>query len=272
MPRSTPNHREDSARSGLSTSAGAPWAAARHVLVLHAHPDDETIATGGTLAMLAATDIGLTLVTATRGERGEVVDGPLSALEGTAELGPYREGELARALRVLGVSDQRFLGSARARRDGLEPRVYRDSGMQWGPDGLAIADPTASADSFCLSSFDEAFDDLLEVAKDVEPDVVISYNSIGGYGHPDHVRCYELAVALASQTGARLLQVIPLDTAESHVPADGIPVYRNELGDWFETKREALRQHRTQLTVDGDDLVHSGGQRQAIGRTELFEG
>ena len=102
------------------------------MLFVHAHPDDETIVTGGTIALLAESGATVTVLTCTRGERGEVIPAPFKHLEGAGEqLAEFRAAELARALHVLGVTDHRFLGEDRARWGQAEPRRYTDSGMQW---------------------------------------------------------------------------------------------------------------------------------------------
>ncbi|GAA3595836.1 PIG-L family deacetylase [Klugiella xanthotipulae] len=234
----------------------SPLLEARRPLFIHAHPDDETITTGGTLATLVARGAEVTVLTLTRGERGEVVAGPLHHLEGTEQLGAYREGELAAAMRALGISDQRFLG--------FPGRVFRDSGMRWGPDGYAVADPSASADSLCLAPFDEVLDAARLVVAEVRPDALVSYDERGGYGHPDHVRAHEVAVRLAEEWAVPLYLIVPADAVRADVGAvDVDPVA-------WSRKVAALRCHATQVTVDGDDLVHSGGQRQAIDRVEWF--
>ena len=88
---------------------------AARVLFVHAHPDDETLASGGTLAALAAAGRDPVLVTLTRGEQGEVVPGPFASLQGTPGLARHRETELAAALAMLGVAAHAFLGTAPAR-------------------------------------------------------------------------------------------------------------------------------------------------------------
>src|SRR5690606_31265526 len=107
-----------------------------HVVFVHAHPDDETISTGGTIASLVEAGVGVTVVTCTRGERGEVIPPELQHLEGDGPaLAGVREGELAAAMAALGVTDHRYLGDSNARAAGLAPRRYADSGMVWGADG-----------------------------------------------------------------------------------------------------------------------------------------
>src|SRR5690554_3155725 len=105
------------------------------VLFVHAHPDDETITTGGTLAALAEAGREPLLVTLTRGERGEVMPGPLEALAGTHGLAVVRQNELKTALGMLGTERHLFLGVPPARAAGLAPTIYEDSGMRWGADG-----------------------------------------------------------------------------------------------------------------------------------------
>ena len=106
------------------------------VLFVHAHPDDETITTGATIATLVENGAAVTVLTLTRGERGEVIPVDLASLEGDLEaLAAVREAELAQALSHLGVRDHRFLGNPDARWAGRTARRYVDSGMRWGARG-----------------------------------------------------------------------------------------------------------------------------------------
>lgn len=129
--------------------------AARHVLVVHAHPDDESLATGGLIAELTRRGVTVSVLTATRGEQGEIVTGSLPS---GADLTAHREGEVARACAALGVTRHTFLGAGDAREAGRAPRRYTDSGMRWldegqtragpgpeaGPDALTLASPRRS--------------------------------------------------------------------------------------------------------------------------------
>ncbi|CAN5217361.1 PIG-L family deacetylase [soil metagenome] len=251
------------------------------VLLLHAHPDDETLATGGLMARLAADGYTVVLVTGTRGERGEVVPGPLKYLEGTPELAETRAGELAAALRELGVADSRFLGSTSdaeaahrdpgasgrsgaARATGLPARIYADSGMQWGPNGTAIASDDAPADALSLAPLGEVVSDILSVVDAIRPAVLVSYDENGGYGHPDHVRMHDAATATSRATGIPLYVVVPQSQPSRGGDLE-IP-----LGPYRHTTLRALAAHRTQLTVDGDDIVLSGGQRHTLAAFERF--
>ena len=124
------------------------------ILFVHAHPDDETSSTGATMAHYAQKGAEVYLITATRGELGEVTPPQLQHLEvgkpgctdnGEA-LGEYRVGELNGALEALGVHHHLFLGQEPATAKGV-PALYRDSGMAWGPNGKPIANPVSSDSS-----------------------------------------------------------------------------------------------------------------------------
>jgi len=225
------------------------------VLLVHAHPDDETISTGGLIAYLTSRGTRIGLVTATRGERGEVVAGPLSALVGSPALAEERERELERAARTLGVNEGFWLGEGPARTAGLPPRRYRDSGMEWIRPGLAGPAPDSDTDALALAPVAEVTADLLAVLQHVQPDLVISYDQTGGYGHPDHVRVHDAALA-----ASRTLTIPYAEVVET----------RDTAAEWFDlepyrdTVTAALRCHASQLSVDGEYIVHSGGQREPI--------
>jgi N-acetyl-1-D-myo-inositol-2-amino-2-deoxy-alpha-D-glucopyranoside deacetylase len=165
--------------------------ARRRLLLVHAHPDDETLTTGGTMARYAADpDTFVTLVTCTLGEQGEVIPPELALLAADAadQLGGYRIGELAAACAALGVSDHRFLGGTGR---------WRDSGMVLAGHGVraAIPDqlhPRALARRDVLA---DQVDALTAVLEEVAPQVVVTYAPDGGYGHPDHVRAHDVTAA-----------------------------------------------------------------------------
>jgi len=225
------------------------------VLFVHAHPDDETISTGALIAELVARGIRVALLTATRGERGEVVPGPLSALEGTIALSAERELELVRAARALGIADRFWLGLAPARRASLPSRHYLDSGMTWIRPGLAGPATDVEDEALVRAPFAEMTDDIRALIAYLRPSLVISYDHGGGYGHPDHVRVHEATLAAAQSTNTPFAEIVHDSDAAA---------------EWFELDQHrgtviaALRHHASQLTVDGRDLVHSGGQREAI--------
>ncbi|MGE3288011.1 MAG: N-acetyl-1-D-myo-inositol-2-amino-2-deoxy-alpha-D-glucopyranoside deacetylase [Pseudonocardia sp.] len=173
------------------TSATSGASAARRLLFVHAHPDDESLATGGTIARYAADPTtSVTLVTCTLGEEGEVIPPELSHLAaGQADqLGGYRIAELAAACVALGPVDQRFLGGAGR---------WRDSGMALAGHGVRAALPaTLHPRAFAAAgAFDAQVTALREILDEVRPQVVVSYDASGGYGHPDHVRAHDITAA-----------------------------------------------------------------------------
>jgi N-acetyl-1-D-myo-inositol-2-amino-2-deoxy-alpha-D-glucopyranoside deacetylase len=165
--------------------------ARRRLLLVHAHPDDETLTTGGTVARYAAEpDTSVTLVTCTLGEQGEVIPPELGQLAADAadQLGGYRIGELAAACAALGVTDHRFLGGAGR---------WRDSGMVLAGHGVRAATP-AQLHPRALAARDalaDQVDALTALLEQVAPQVVVTYAADGGYGHPDHVRAHDVTVA-----------------------------------------------------------------------------
>lgn len=204
------------------------------LLAVHAHPDDETLATGALLATWAAAGRPVTLVTATRGERGEVIGERLAHLEGDGPaLAAHREGELAAALRALGVGEHHFLdalvgGGAR----------YEDSGMAWVGAGQAGAAADVPPGAFVTVPLDEAAAALAAVLRERRPQVVVTYEPGGGYGHPDHVRTHEVtarAVELAAGPGA-----------------DGTPAHEVPVVLWAAAGVTALRRAQDALAALGD--------------------
>jgi len=170
------------------------------LVVVHAHPDDETLATGALLATWAAAGEAVTVVTCTRGERGEVIDTAahptgVGALEGDGPaLAAYRERELVGALDALGVSDHVFLDTVPLP-DDVAPVRYEDSGMAWVAPGIASHATEGAPDAaFVGVDLDEAARRLLAVLRERRPAVVATYDPQGGYGHPDHVRTHDVTV------------------------------------------------------------------------------
>lgn len=145
------------------------------LLCVHAHPDDESISTGGVLARYADEGIRTAVVTCTGGERGEVVGPGMDPDEIRPRLGQVREAELSRALGILAAGPPRFLG-------------YVDSGMM-GTDGN---DDEAS---FWRAPFDDAVGRMVAQIRALRPDVVVTYEAFGGYGHPDHIQSHRVACA-----------------------------------------------------------------------------
>jgi N-acetyl-1-D-myo-inositol-2-amino-2-deoxy-alpha-D-glucopyranoside deacetylase len=207
----------------------------RRLLFVHAHPDDESIGTGATMAKYAAQGAAVTLVTCTLGELGEIIPAELAHLAADRDdrLGEYRIGELDAACAALGVTDHRFLGGAGR---------WRDSGMI-GTAGNE--DPRC----FWRADLDEAAAALLAVIDEVRPQVMVSYDDNGGYGHPDHIqahrvtrRAFELAAAGEHPVAKLYATARP-----------GTPLATTEIGatEYLPAKLAAMRAHATQLTVEG---------------------
>jgi N-acetyl-1-D-myo-inositol-2-amino-2-deoxy-alpha-D-glucopyranoside deacetylase len=233
------------------------------VLFVHAHPDDETIATGGTIAALVARGAAVTVLTCTRGERGEVIPADLQyLLDSQDDLAAYRTRELAAALAILGVTDHRFLGDETARWVGRDARRYLDSGMAWGESGAEALD-TLHPDSLAAADFGEVSSDIAAVVTDVAPDVIVSYNEAGGYGHPDHIRA-----ALAARRAAEVYNV-PFYAIEPGESAAAVTLEVDVAGV-LDRKRDALRAHRTQVAVDGDVFALSNGIPHPLESVERF--
>jgi N-acetyl-1-D-myo-inositol-2-amino-2-deoxy-alpha-D-glucopyranoside deacetylase len=233
------------------------------VLFVHAHPDDETIVTGGTIAKLVDSGAAVTVLTCTRGERGEVIPPELKHLEGKrAELAEFRSGELAEAMRILGVADHRFLGSEGARWAKRPARRYLDSGMRWGEHG-ALPLPDLERESLCAADPEEVAADVAAVIADTAADAVVSYDETGGYGHPDHIRAH-----LASRQAAQAMGVpfFTIERPDSPRP-DTISV---DVTAQLERKTEALRAYPTQITVTADRYALSSGPDRPIAAVECF--
>lgn len=224
----------------------------RRLLLVHAHPDDESIFTGVTMAKYAAEGAGVTLVTCTRGELGEIVVDDLAHLTAD-ELGEQRAAELAEAMVILGVADHRFLGG------------YRDSGMQWAADGTATPPDVVDERAFWRADLAEAADALVAVIREVRPQVVVTYDSRGGYGHPDHIQAHRVAVRAAALAAvrahrpdlgpgwavARLCWCVDVPDADIVIAAP----------QWAEAKLAAMRAHRTQIA--GGSRFLAGGAEAA---------
>jgi N-acetyl-1-D-myo-inositol-2-amino-2-deoxy-alpha-D-glucopyranoside deacetylase len=239
----------------------------RTLLAVHAHPDDECLSTGGILARYAAEGARTVLVTCTDGAVGEISDPALATPENLVEV---RAGELDEAVRILGVSRLVKLG-------------YRDSGM------AGTADNNHPA-SFHQASFDEAVERVVRIVREEQPQVVVTYDERGGYGHPDHIRAHQVAVAAFDVAGkpdrfpaagpawspAKLYYAVVArsafnrfaerlrsagieETFEREAQAGEDPPFAVadervtttiDVSAYFETKRKALEAHRTQMGTE----------------------
>ncbi len=237
------------------------------LLLVHAHPDDETINNGVTMAKYVAQDFGVTLVTCTRGEEGEVLVPELEHLASSREdkLGPHREIELRDAMVALGVTDFRFLGAP--------TKQWRDSGMMG-------SEPNNRTDNFWNADIDEAAESLVTVILEIKPHVMVTYDEIGGYGHPDHIQAHRVAMRAAELARERgwNIQKIYWNTIPRSIIEEGIEAMKGTGNQFFgvekaedfpfaqpdelvttvingeeyvEKKMAAMRAHPTQIAVDG---------------------
>ena len=266
----------------------------RRLLLVHAHPDDETIGTGAVMAKYVTEGVQVTLVTCTLGEEGEVLVPDLRHLAADQDdtLGEHRIGELADAMAILGVSDHRFLGGA---------GKYRDSGMM----GVSSNDRD---DCFWRADLLAAACDLVQVIRDGRPQVVVTYDDFGGYGHPDHIQAHRVthyAVALAEsqsfrpdlgaawsvskvywtafprsviREGIMTLRAVDSDNEFAAMDPDDLPFACDDelittavdATEFLDRKMTALAAHKTQVTVDGGFFALSDNLgSQAMG-TEYF--
>ncbi|GAA0591830.1 N-acetyl-1-D-myo-inositol-2-amino-2-deoxy-alpha-D-glucopyranoside deacetylase [Streptomyces crystallinus] len=182
---------------------------ARRLLLVHAHPDDESINNGATMARYAAEGALVTLVTCTLGEEGEVIPAELAHLAADREdrLGAHRILELAAAMKELGVGDHRFLGG---------PGRFRDSGM------MGVAQNRREG-AFWNTDVDDAAPHLVEVIREVRPQVLVTYDPDGGYGHPDHIQAHRVAMRAAE------LAADPAYRADLGAPHTVAKVYWNRV-------------------------------------------
>jgi N-acetyl-1-D-myo-inositol-2-amino-2-deoxy-alpha-D-glucopyranoside deacetylase len=174
------------------------------VLAVHAHPDDETLTSGALLASWAAAGLPATVVTCTRGERGEVIGAALAHLEGDGPgLAAHRETELAAAVGALGAT-RHFLDTLplpAGPSATVDAGRYEDSGMAWVGTGAAGAASDVPERAFVRVPLDEAAGRLAGLLRRLRPELVVTYEPGGGYGHPDHVRAHEVAVRAVELAG-----------------------------------------------------------------------
>ena len=209
------------------------------LLLVHAHPDDESIGTGAIMAKYVAEGRGVTLVTCTAGEMGEVLVPELAHLAADRDdlLGEHRRHELEDAMALLGVTDHRFLGGF---------GTYRDSGMKWHADGHAIPADVTHDNAFWHADLVEAADHLVAVVREVRPQVLVTYDQFGGYGHPDHIQAHRVTMYAASLAA--------------------VPSYRLDLGEPWEVAKvywSAISEDRMRASIRA---------LRDAGDTETFEG
>lgn len=235
------------------------------LLVAHAHPDDETLSTGPLLQTLGALGAEVMVVTATRGERGEV----RADVRDCRPLVEIRREELGAALAALGVTRHAYLGG--------KARQYPDSGMRWVEENRAGPDENAPDHCFSRANIADEIADLQRIATAFGAGGIVSYDDAGTYGHPDHVRMAHVARGCAAQLGVPMVEIVSLPT---HVPAADSPAQLpdfdgqlNNLAASLPQLRAALGAYSTQLEIvdeiadrdfRGVRVRHVGGQYQDI--------
>lgn len=219
------------------------------LLLVHAHPDDESINNGATMAGYVARGAQVTLVTCTRGEEGEILVPELSHLASDKEdgLGAHREIELAAAMNELGVSDFRFLGAP--------VKKWRDSGMIGTPQN-------ERPDVFWNSDLDEAARHLEKIILEIKPHVLITYDENGGYGHPDHIKAHQVAMRAAelARTSGWEIKKIYWNTIPISVIEEGIAAMKGTGVDFFGVEKAedfpfAAPDHLVTTVFNGDEFV-----------------
>jgi N-acetyl-1-D-myo-inositol-2-amino-2-deoxy-alpha-D-glucopyranoside deacetylase len=266
----------------------------RRLLLVHAHPDDETINNGATMARYVAEGAAVTLLTCTLGEEGEILVPELAQLaaDQADQLGGYRISELRAAMAALGVTDSRFLGGAGR---------YRDSGMIGTP---ANRHPRA----FWNADLADAVAAAVAVVREVRPQVVVTYDENGGYGHPDHIQAHRVAmgaVAAAADPGYRpelgpawdvakvywccvprsvLQRGIDALAGAGDTPFEGVSDAAQlpfavpdedvaaavDGGAFADRKHAAMRCYPTQILVDGPFFALSNNLGQEVLGTEYY--
>ena len=259
---------------------------AKRLLLVHAHPDDETINDGVTMAKYAADGVAVTLVTCTRGEEGEVLVESLLNLASSKDdkLGEHREVELKDAMHELGIKDFRFLGSPN--------KKWRDSGMMGTPQN-------DRKDVFWQADLDEAAGELVKIILETKPQVLITYDEFGGYGHPDHIKANQVAMRaaeIASQQGWQVSKIywntMPKSVIQMGIDkmkevgseffgaesADDLPFAKpDELvtsvvkaPEYVPQKLAAMKAHATQISVDGPFFALSNNLGLSVWGDEYY--
>lgn len=223
----------------MSAEDGTTSGTGRSILLVHAHPDDECIGTGATMARYVDEGAQVTLVTCTAGEMGEVLVPEWAHLAADQDdaLGPHRRDELDAAMKIVGVTDHRFLGGF---------GTYRDSGMQWHADGYAIAADTTHDNAFANADLLQAADHLVAVIREVRPQVLVTYDDFGGYGHPDHIQAHRVAIYAAALAAVR-----------SHRPDLG-PAHHIDKVYWSAISESRMRAGLRKLREAGNTEAFGG--------------
>lgn len=253
------------------------------LLFVHAHPDDETLTTGATIAHYVARGAQVQVITCTLGEEGEVIGERWAqlAVDRADQLGGYRIGELTAALAALGVDHPRFLGGAGR---------WRDSGMAGTPAG--------QRERFVDGDFSEQTGALAAAIDDLRPHVVVTYDPDGGYGHPDHIHVHRVTTAAVAQSSWQVPKLYWTVTSATALTA-GLAAMTDTPDEWVKVSADelplfgysddaidaaldltahgparvaALRAHETQVSVspDGRSFALSNNIALPVDSTEYY--
>lgn len=254
------------------------------------------------MAKYAAEGVGVTLITCTGGEMGEILVPEFAHMAADQDdtLAEQRKIELDNAMLALGVTDHRYLGGFQR---------YRDSGMKWHEDGHAVAADDVHENAFWHADLGEAAAYLVEVIREVRPQVLVTYDDFGGYGHPDHIQAHRVAMYAAQlaavpsykpqlgqshdiakiywgamsasrmREGLKQLRAAGEASAFEGFDEDSLPPFvveddaiaaRIDAMKYADHKMEAMKSHATQITVDGPFFALSNNLGNEIWGEEYF--
>lgn len=196
------------------------------LMLVHAHPDDEVIGSGATMAKYVADGAHVTLVTCTLGDEGEILLPHLAHLAADKDdkLAEHRMSELRDAMEALGVTDWRILGG---------PGAYRDSGMMG-------TEPNNRLDTFWQADLLDAATHLVKIIREVKPQVLVTYDDFGGYGHPDHIKAHRVATYAMALAQA--------------------PSFRAELGDAWTVQKVYWTAFPKSIMMQGVEMLRAAGE------------
>jgi mycothiol S-conjugate amidase len=264
------------------------------LLAVHAHPDDESSKGAATLAHYAAAGVRVLVVTCTGGERGDVINPLMKDLEGIADrIHQIRSGEMSRAAQILGIEHQ-WLG-------------FVDSGFPQPDDETGLVPPVPH-DSFAAIPLEVSGAELVKIVRSFRPHVMTTYDELGGYPHPDHIRTHEVALHAFEISGDpdvypdagapweplklyynqqfSLERMVALDAA---MTAQGLTspygeriaqfkesratriTTRVRCAEFFDHREQALRAHATQVDFDGPWFACPVEIQRSAWPTEEFE-
>jgi N-acetyl-1-D-myo-inositol-2-amino-2-deoxy-alpha-D-glucopyranoside deacetylase len=243
--------------------------APKRLLIVHAHPDDESLFTGHVIADRLAAKAEVFVFTLTRGERGKVKLDELKGLEGNlAAMGSFRASELQEALKAYGQVQHAFAGT----------RAYLDSGMRINAFGKPIKPKNLDELALSAAATNVIADDIAAKIDEFKPDAVLTYNSRGGFGHPDHKAAHD-ATAMALRIVAKKRRG---RAPQFWVIAEPRERFDAEIGNakTAQIKKAALEAHASQVAVGaetysvvpGKDIRYDRPERLRISSPSIFVG